>query len=1193
MTFLQHRLVVKIIASSLLALSLAIFTIGQFQFRAEAAVNLTMNYQGKLTNASNVAVADGTYNMRFKLYDTIGSGDPPTGGTLLWTETRTGADKVQVTNGIFSVMLGDVTALTSVDFNQTLFLSVEIGGTGSPGWDGEMAPRKKVGTVPAAFLANTLEGTGKIDLINTSANQAIIGYDGSNKLSVGVASNGFTTLTAAGSGAGFNLTGGNVGIGTSTLSAKLHVTATTEQFRTSYDAANYTSFTTSSGGDLTIAPSGSDLAITGNVDVSGTFTAATANAFTINSSGAITAAAGITSSGTITFSGLGGSGTKCLQTDNSGVISAAAAACGTGGSPTPWTSAIDADGYALQDALNLEFRTAAGSAPGGTVIAMYADNSGDLTANVLTAKTFNIAVNGSDEYNFSSSALAMNSNNITGLGTGITATAGLTVTSTSADLALTTATSGNITFAPASTGSLQITSGVTTGTGTSAGLSLSSTTVTSGDLVSLSQSTSTNTGTGLKINMANGSGTFTGNLVDFQVNGTSRFKVGPGTITTSGSTAVAGLLQDLVLTNGTGSGFQFGNRLLNTVNGGTAGSHVGQFIRMTDSTSLSTGQIVRGIEVQAYSGTNNNGINTGIQTYGKTFGLSAETTGQAGGVALPAAVFADLNNGSAPTVGNAIRAYTDNATSATLVQLFQDTTAYTGTGLQMDFGNNSGSFIGNFSDYLYQGASKYKLAYSSSTSKTTETFGATGSTTDYASGTNGNTYIMKIPQKATTGTCASAAAEGLIFQTSGGTQVGHMCISGPTAGAANKLTMYAEAFTGTSTDVAENYTDISGTLEAGDVVKIDPQANKAVTKTEASDSAVIAGVISTSPGLLLAGISESNGATDLVNPTPVALTGRVPVKVTNENGAIAPGDFLTVSTTRSGYAMKATGPGQVIGQALTGFNSEAGKVEAFIRPTWFAGLGFGETIASNNPVLDNIQVDDQEIDLNNIAQAEEEGGLSINHTTSFHAGLRVDSISSLSGKIAFQDDVIFFGRPYFNKDTAGFAIIREGDREVEVIFDNEYLEQPIVHITINLDKLDDDDEEEQSQSYTLEELEDAILEGDLKYIVTQKSAQGFVIKLGKSAPVDMQFSWTALAVKNPHIFQSNIAGIEDTDPGAGDAEEETQFELSDGSIIEVGDEITNGHIDDSSEQNQPPEGEGSLEENEVVATEPFTESISQ
>jgi fibronectin-binding autotransporter adhesin len=119
---------------------------------ANAAFNKEFNYQGKLTNASGVAVADGTYNMEFALYTVS------TAGTAIWTETRTGANKVTVSNGLFSVMLGEVTSLSGVDFNQTLYLGVNIGGTGSPSWDGEMTPRKRIGSVPAAVESERVGG---------------------------------------------------------------------------------------------------------------------------------------------------------------------------------------------------------------------------------------------------------------------------------------------------------------------------------------------------------------------------------------------------------------------------------------------------------------------------------------------------------------------------------------------------------------------------------------------------------------------------------------------------------------------------------------------------------------------------------------------------------------------------------------------------------------------------------------------------------------------------------------------------------------------------------------------------------------------------------------------------------------------------------------------------------------------------
>jgi hypothetical protein len=140
----------------LLGLTVVVVLFLSFFGSVEAQINPQINYQGKLTNSSGVAVPNGTYNMRFWL---IGSSTAAT-TSALWSEELTGASKVQVTNGLFSIMLGSSTPLTTVDFNQTLYLGVEIGGTSTPAWDGEMSPRKILGTVPAAFVANYAEVAG-------------------------------------------------------------------------------------------------------------------------------------------------------------------------------------------------------------------------------------------------------------------------------------------------------------------------------------------------------------------------------------------------------------------------------------------------------------------------------------------------------------------------------------------------------------------------------------------------------------------------------------------------------------------------------------------------------------------------------------------------------------------------------------------------------------------------------------------------------------------------------------------------------------------------------------------------------------------------------------------------------------------------------------------------------------------------
>ena len=107
-----------------------------------AAFNQQINYQAKLTDSANTAVADANYSIVFSLYTTS------TGGSAIWTETQT----VTTTSGLLSVMLGSVSALTPNIFDQTLYLGVKVGT------DAEMTPRKTIGTVPSAFSAYTLTG---------------------------------------------------------------------------------------------------------------------------------------------------------------------------------------------------------------------------------------------------------------------------------------------------------------------------------------------------------------------------------------------------------------------------------------------------------------------------------------------------------------------------------------------------------------------------------------------------------------------------------------------------------------------------------------------------------------------------------------------------------------------------------------------------------------------------------------------------------------------------------------------------------------------------------------------------------------------------------------------------------------------------------------------------------------------------
>ena len=67
---------------------------------------------------------------------------------------------------------------------------------------------------------------------------------------------------------------------------------------------------------------------------------------------------------------------------------------------------------------------------------------------------------------------------------------------------------------------------------------------------------------------------------------------------------------------------------------------------------------------------------------------------------------------------------------------------------------------------------------------------------------------------------------------------------------------------------------------------------------------------------------------------PLALSGRVPCKVTDENGPIRAGDLLTISSL-PGRAMRVTKSGTVIGTALEDWNAGEGKILVFANLGWY------------------------------------------------------------------------------------------------------------------------------------------------------------------------------------------------------------------------------------------------------------------
>ena len=436
---------------------------------------------------------------------------------------------------------------------------------------------------------------------------------------------------------------------------------------------------------------------------------------------------------------------------------------------------------------------------------------------------------------------------------------------------------------------------------------------------------------------------------------------------------------------------------------------------------------------------------------------------------------------------------------------------------------------------------------------------------------------------------------------------------------------------GTGADLAEIYSTNDDTIGAGSVVALDSTLTAGVKKTDKAYDVNAIGIISTSPSLVMGSLEDAGK-----KPVMVALAGRVPVKVSLENGPIKPGDFLTPSST-PGVAMKATKSGQIVGQAMIGFqgvpdtdSANFGVIVAFVKnqvsngskladllpgltstadlptlaltqlvtqkdqlitsnlseittdrvtaglelitpkviadegifgtitvdrlkanqiegleiftdkivslseqvagvATASAGLSTSEEPKLTSEVLrsdssDGVQFGNVsfesatvQLDLVVLGKLTSEGSLVVLGSSEFKGETVFERLVTFLSNVIFRGKVTFEETPTFNKDTAGFAVIAKGSDKVEVVFEKEYAQTPLVNITITLDPSDTlgtGDLEVQ------EALERKVLDSDIRYIVNKNTAKGFTIKLNKNISEDIRFSWTALAVKDAKTVMS-------------------------------------------------------------------------
>lgn len=598
------------------------------------------------------------------------------------------------------------------------------------------------------------------------------------------------------------------------------------------------------------------------------------------------------------------------------------------------------------------------------------------------------------------------------------------------------------------------------------------------------------------------------------------------------TTAIAGIHGDYTFNNGGASSYvQVGNRFVfNNAPTTNSNTMVGEVLRVVDNTSLAN--LVRAIEITANAGSNTSGTNTGIRTTGATFGIQAITNGAAGSVSQPAAIFGESTG---TTQGDILRLYTTTMTSAPqMAYLYHDTSTFSGNGITMDFATGSGTFSGNFVDFQKNNTTLFRVT--------------NGGVTSLGFSTN---------QTSTSAVCSTLA--------------------NATAPTADTLYELRDCGSTPVADYAEMYPVESG-VEFGDIVvvgselvntydltngiidweKVKGPITKLVKSSKAYDGKVI-GIVSDNFGDFS---STGYNIKEIDNPMPVALVGRIPVKISQNSSPILAGDYITTSE-EAGLGMKAIKGGFVLGKALEDWNPGEETVMVFVEQGYYDGENI-TTFAGIDPstitteedlskailaklIMDKEANPEIALDANQVLTDRVIAGLEVvtpNLTTdtiktnelavegeALFKGLTFyEGDASFFGNVVFESGVEFKAPPTFNRDTAGFAIIKKGSKQVRVEFEKPYIVTPAVATDLVFEKEIDPNQETNTEENTEAEQEeelnfDALFSQDIKSVIANKDNTGFTIVINKVAEEDLRFSWIALAVKDPQIFESVLPGI--------------------------------------------------------------------
>ena len=164
---------------------------------------------------------------------------------------------------------------------------------------------------------------------------------------------------------------------------------------------------------------------------------------------------------------------------------------------------------------------------------------------------------------------------------------------------------------------------------------------------------------------------------------------------------------------------------------------------------------------------------------------------------------------------------------------------------------------------------------------------------------------------------------------------------------------------------------------------------------------------------------------------------------------------------------------------------------------------------SQGLTLDNLTVS---LDLKVLQSLIADGSLTVLGPTTLKGELLVEGKSTFGGNSVFKEETEFEKDVTFNKNLAGYAVVKKGMRRVNVKFEKELGQKPLVTAS----PLWNTSEE----LLNMAENDDILVLPKQDFIVANVSKSGFTILLQESAIIDMEFSWMAIQVLEPTTFES-------------------------------------------------------------------------